>query len=255
MPEGVVAAVIAAGKWKGEAPPGTWRALTPLAGRPMLAYVLDALSASNTVNEMVVIGPSEFSEPFPQVTLLDPTQTLTGNVLVAARAARGKGRVLLVGSDIPLLTPAAVDDFVTACPADRAFCYSIIEKSVVMERYPDMKRTFVRLSDGTYTGGNLILADPEFLIERDAVIEGIYANRKRPLALAGSLGWEVSLRLALTALLRLPLLDVPRAERLVGRTLGGTVAGVPTLHAAIGADLDSVDEIPQFEALLKADGH
>ncbi|MCA1597067.1 MAG: NTP transferase domain-containing protein, partial [Chloroflexi bacterium] len=214
MAEGIIAAVLAAGAWKGEVPAGTpaLRALTPLNGRPMLGYVLDALAGCAAITGVALVGPPELSVAFPHLERLDAADQLTGNVLVASRYALGKGRVMLVGSDIPLLSSAGLQDFVdrSADPDVKLF-YSIIEKRVVAAAYPEMRRTFVRLADGTYTGGNLLFGSPQFLLDSQDRIQAIYDQRKNIPALAGLMGYSLIARLALTSVLRLPLLDVSSA--------------------------------------------
>ncbi|MCA1597382.1 MAG: NTP transferase domain-containing protein [Chloroflexi bacterium] len=254
MAEGIIAAVLAAGAWKGEVPAGTpaLRALTPLNGRPMLSYVLDALAGCKAITGVVLVGPHELSDAFPGVERLDAAEQLTGNVLVASRYALGKGRVMLVGSDIPLLSAAGIQDFVDRCadPEVRLF-YAIIEKGLVASAYPGMRRTFVRLSDGTYTGGNLLFGSPRFLLDSQHRVQAIYDQRKNVPGLARLMGYPLIARLVLTSVLRLPLLDVASAGRLVGKSLGAKVAGVPVGYPEIGADLDSPDEIPYYEDLLR----
>ena len=256
MNNGIVAAVMCAGAWKGEVPAGMspWRALLPLNGRPMLSYVMDAIAASTLVTETVMVAPPEFAELYPHIQRLEPTEQLTTNVVAGARYALGRGRVLLIGSDIPLLTPASIDSFIQDCSAaDVQFFYSIIEKAIVMAKYPQMKRTFLKLSDGTYTGGNLMLSDPQFLLDSLPHIQAIVNARKNVPGLCRYLGLELLVRVALTRL-GLPLLDVARAEALVSRAVHGYAIGVPSTHPEIGADLDSLDEVPVYEAILSGQG-
>jgi GTP:adenosylcobinamide-phosphate guanylyltransferase len=255
MDNGVVAAVMAAGRWKGEVPAGgsPWRSLYPLAGRPMLAYVLDALERSRTVTETILVGPAELSEAFPGVARIDAGAKLTDNVEAACRYAAGKGTVLLTGCDIPLVTAGAIDYFVRECSFNRTrLYYPILEKRAVLKDYPSMKRTFVRMADGTFTGGNVFLAQPDFILDQLPVIQSIYAARKKPLRLAGLLGWELMFRLLLTSGAHLPLLDVTTASRLVGKALGGLVKAIVIPYPSLGADLDSLDEAPLFEKYLLA---
>ena len=250
----VIAAVIAGGRWKGETPAGMteWRALSPVAGRPMVAYILDALAAAKTIHDTILVGPPELSEAFPSIHRLDPTPTLTGNVLAVSQYAAGKGRILLVGSDIPLLTPQSVDNFIHACSStDAKLYYPVIPKDVVLSRYPDMRRTFLKLRDGVYTGGNLILADPQFLLDSGPKVQALYNARKSPFGIARILGPQLLIRMVLTAAAGIPLLDIPLAARLVGRALGAPVAGITVNDPEIGADLDSIDELPAFERALQ----
>jgi molybdopterin-guanine dinucleotide biosynthesis protein A len=252
MDQPVVAGILAGGRWKGTLPDGIapWRALFPLNGAPMAQYVLDAVAP--LVVDTFFIGPPELAGPFSGTERLEAGDSLTDNVVRACRYAAGRGLLLLAACDMPLITAPAVDDFITRCRVlKRQAYYSVVSERVMTSSFPAMRRTYVRLKDGTFTGGNLLLLDPEATLAHEPIIQELYDSRKKPLALASRLGPELLIRAALTHALRLPLLDVDLAGRLISRRLGCTVAGVPTPHAEVGADLDSIAEAPLYSRLLE----
>ena len=107
-------------------------------------------------------------------------------------------RVLVVTSDIPFLTAAAVEDFVARAAATGAdFCYPIIPIAVCRARFPQMQRTTLKVREGTFTGGNLMLLRPASVRRHQETIMRAYAARKRPLRLGGMLGWGLLARIAL----------------------------------------------------------
>src|SRR5690606_30328389 len=140
----------------------TREAQGPGGGRPMLAYVLDALRSAGAVETVVVVGQPEPLAPVTGagVTLVAPGATLVDNLRRGFAALDGAERFLAVTSDVPLLTAAAVDDFVArARAAGGAFHYAVVTRENYEAAFPGSRRTWVRLRDGTFTGGNLFLAE------------------------------------------------------------------------------------------------
>jgi len=169
------------------------RALTPLGGRTMLEYVVSALNRAPSVGEIVVVGAVPQSELYRTVT---PNDTLLGNLLAGLDAAGDGERVLISTSDIPFLTPDAVEDFLTRALATGAdLCCSYVPLALCDAKYPEMKRTAVKLSEGKFTLGNLMLVSPKFLRASEGVITAAYAARKSPVAIARLLGGGLLLRL------------------------------------------------------------
>ena len=56
------------------------------------------------------------------------------------------------------------------------------------QRDASLVRTALRLRDGEFTGGNLVLVRPRFLLTQNARIAAAYAARKSPVQLARLLG-------------------------------------------------------------------
>ncbi len=201
----------------------TNRALTPLGDKTMLAYVAGALGAAASVGRVFVVGdvPGETS----LYARVAPGETLMDNLLAGIHAARAQGhapRLLISTSDIPFLTPAAVDDFVAqSLAADADFGYAIIPIVRCHEAFPQMKRTTLRLREGVFTGGNLMLVNPDYVLGRQETILRAYAARKRVGQMGAMLGWGAYSRGADDCT---PCIDYPHAGSGRGAPAG---RGVP----------------------------
>ena len=95
------------------------KVLHPVAGRPMIGHVLDAVAPLRPVRLAVVIGPgmdSVAAAVAPHETFVQERQDGTGGAVRAAhRLYDGfAGRVLVVYGDTPLLSPQTLSDLVAA---------------------------------------------------------------------------------------------------------------------------------------------
>jgi bifunctional UDP-N-acetylglucosamine pyrophosphorylase/glucosamine-1-phosphate N-acetyltransferase len=90
------------------------KALQPIAGRPLLAHVLDAVRAAGGGEAAVVVGPdgeavaAEARRVLPQAqTFVQAERRGTAHAVLAARAAiaRGADDVLVIFADTPLIRP------------------------------------------------------------------------------------------------------------------------------------------------------
>ena len=167
-------------------------------GRPLLAHVLDALGKASGIGRLAVVGP-EAARPWlpPGALLVHDAGGLMDNVEAALRALGSEGPVLVVASDIPLLTPEAVEEFLAASrdvPAD--FCYAIVPRDAVERAFPGAQKTYVAVADGTFTGGSLMLVRPQVIERVRPLVERLLAARKKPWLLAQAFGWSVVLKFA-----------------------------------------------------------
>jgi GTP:adenosylcobinamide-phosphate guanylyltransferase len=222
------------------------RALAPVAGRPMVTWVLEAVSAAETVDRIVLVGAESLTDAPGARQRLRAGGDLLDAIERGMGACPGAGHVLLVSADIPALTPEGVDAFVREGIASGAdFVYPIISRETNEARFPGLKRTYLRLSDGVYTGGNLFLARPEALLRQRDLIRRAYAARKRPFQLACIVGWGVLLRVLFR---RLSLAD---AEAALSRLMGGNARAIVTEHAELGADIDRVADLEAMSRYLE----
>ncbi len=232
------------------------RALTALGAQTMLDYVVRALADAPSVGRIVVVGNVPASDAYQPIP---PGETLMDNLFAGIAAARQSSQathLLISTSDIPFLTPASVDDFV-ACSlaADADFCYPIIPIDLCRAAYPQMKRTTVRLREGTFTGGNLMLINPDFVLTQRDTLARAYAARKHPVQLGAMLGWGLLARLLVAQTLAPSVLTVPQLEQGVARLLGHgcRARAIQTRYAEIGTDIDSPEDVALARQLLAGD--
>ena len=225
------------------------RAETPLLGKKMIQYVLDALRESPHVGSICVVGDVQCEGADK---IIPSAGNLIDNLIAGVKASDSGGRVLMVTSDIPMLTSAAVEDFLERCSGVEAeFCYAIISKAANEARFPGMKRTYVKLAEGTFTGGNIMLFSSRVIVENAGLIRDLLAARKSPLRLAGIIGMSFLLR-AFTAQTIWPgALKLSFAEKTVGRIVRATLKAVPTPYAEIGADVDNMEQVDSAENALR----
>lgn len=217
------------------------RALTPVNGRPMLCWVLDALAGAGSVSGVTVVGQAPAEAACARV----PDQGGFVDNLFAGLQAAGPGEVVAVATcDIPFLTPEAVDDLVRrglALGAD--IVYPIVAVERCQARFPGVPRTSLRLREGRFTGGNVTLLRRGFVDAQRGRIEAAYAARKSPGRLAAMLGAGVTLRLAATLALRRPLLGLADLEVAISRQVGGRARALISDYAELATDLDRPADI------------
>ncbi|HEY8417919.1 MAG TPA: hypothetical protein VIK93_07785, partial [Limnochordales bacterium] len=173
-----------------------------------------------------------------------------------AASAAGTGgpgsRLLVVTSDIPLVTAAAIEDFLDRCrrrdaaagPRALDAFYPMVSRENSEARFPGQRRTYVRLRSGSYTGGNCVLLSPAVLLKQRELFEQAVALRKDPVRMARLLGLGFIIRF-LTR--RLEAADI---ERVVRERLGINGAIIEVPYAEIGFDVDKPEDLELAHRML-----
>ena len=218
-----------------------FEALIDIAGKPMVTFVAEALSQSEQVRNIFVLGPSAALAKcqFPaNVLIIEGGRTIVDTIRRGMMELGHSEKTLVATADIPLLTAEAVNHFLGQCKKVSAdLYYPIVRKEVNEQRYPGARRTYVRLQEGVYTGGNLFLVNPAIVDSCAQIAEKIIANRKRPLRLCQMLGWSFVFRFLLGSL---RLADV---EARVEEILGITGAVIQSPYPELGIDVDKPSDL------------
>lgn len=230
-----------------------YEALIEIAGRPMIAYVLEALRGTSEVGRLVVVGPGELDPvvgAFVGAERIDPGPDVMANVRAGVGYLAASGatdRILIATSDIPLLTPEAVQDFLTRCQelGDLDVYYPVVLRERSEEAYPGVERTYIRLRDGAVTGGNLFLIRSDVIDRSGPFLEEAVSLRKHPLKMSRLLGPRVIMKAAVS---RLSADDV--AQR-VQQMLGLRGRAVFTPFAEIGVDVDKPADLALARSVIE----
>lgn len=225
------------------------RALTPIGPKTMLTYVIDALGESASAGRIFVVGNVPPDAQYGQVA---PGASLIENLLAGLEAAgKDADAVLVSTSDIPFLTPEAVDDFVLrAQESDADICLPYVSLDLCRERFPQMKRTALKLREGTFTLGNMAFVRPAVLLAHRDTIMAAYAARKSVWKLGRMLGAPLLLRVILSQTLMPQTLTVAALETSVTRLLGCRARGVISAHPEVGADVDKPEDVQIAREIL-----
>ncbi|CUH95468.1 hypothetical protein P22_1539 [Propionispora sp. 2/2-37] len=228
----------------------TYEALIEIAGKPMIYYIVNALAGCRDIGRIFLLGPvEELSHcKFPvQPVIAAAGQSIMDTIANGMSLLDHTDKVLVVTADIPFLTAAAIEDFLGKCAGQEAdFYYPIISREISSQSYPKARRTYVRLQEGTFTGGNVFLVNPRIVPQCLKKANHIIARRKNPLRLCGLLGWTFVFRFLCGNL----SLDI--IQRRASEILGIQGAVIYSRYAEIGMDVDKPGELTLARSKMAA---
>jgi len=166
--------------------------------------------------------------------------------VVAAVEHLGFARpVLVTTADHALLTPEMVAHFCAAAIASGADVAAGLESAdILLDAYPDARRTFIRFADGRYSGCNLFALVNPRAMRAVEFWRRIERERKKPWRLARAFGW----RLLLAYLFGIFTLDRAMAE--ASRVVGIRVAAVAMPFTDAAIDVDKPEDLEAVERIL-----
>ncbi len=218
---------------------GQPKALLDVAGKPMIQWVLDALSGSRLVERVVIIGLDADSglNCEKPLSFLPNQGSMVDNILAGIREVQRQNpqadQVLTVSSDIPAITAEMVDWVAEQALAhDLDILYNVIERQVMEARYPNSRRSYTRLKDVEVCGGDLNAVAARMASSKQDIWERITAARKNVFKQAALIGYDTLL------LLLLRQLTLNRAIEIVCRRLHIQGKAVLCPYAEIGMDVD-----------------
>lgn len=259
LPSSVEALVLAGSRPGGDAMADSRgisvKALIPVTGKAMLAHVTDALLGHRAIDKVHLLA-----QDFAPFWADSDTSGLESNPRVLAQTsgatiATSLDRVLdqdgtrypmlITTADNVLLSAPMIDDFLSAAE-DTDIAIAVVEKQVLLRRYPASRRTWLKLRGGQYSGANLFyFGSPKArqILRYWAEVE---QDRKK--------GWKILtifgpwlLFLAVTR-----MLTVDQLAARVGKKLGLTIRIVKMAQAEACIDVDKDSDLEMVEQILTA---
>ena len=222
------------------------RAMIKVGGTTMLDRVASALSGTD---EIIAVGDVESDLVS---FILPPKNTLMENLAAAFKKAKGD-YILLCTSDIPFVNRKCIEDFVKEGYKLKAdFVYPICDRKDCIKVYPILKRTYVKIKEGEFTGGNVMLMKRDFLEKILPLMQELYEARKSPLKLAKMIGFDVIGKLILSRIFP-NVLDIAFLEKKISGIFGAEARALIVRDPSICEDLDSPEELEKFEKIIGAD--
>lgn len=217
---------------------GGIKAMLPIAGKPMIQWVLDALGASDHVESVTVVGLS----PMTDLTCAKPLTLLPENTHLLAglqdaantlRANHPEARyALILTCDIPAVTPAAIDWMATQVQADDAdFYYTFIDRANMEARFPQTRRAWSQLKDRQVCSAELTGVRLDRIDSGHPFLEKLLLSHRSPLRQVSLIGYDTMF------LLLVRQLTLPEAEKSINQRFKMNARALLCPFAEAGMDL------------------
>lgn len=231
------------------------KCLAPVAGRAMLERVVEALAASGEVGRIAVsLTTPDLLDGLPALAPLRHEGRLRAlaaagspsrSVLQAVEEIDDPFPLLITTADHALLTTAMVDHFLRASRAAGAeVTAGLTASAVLLARYPQSQRTYLKFRDERYSGSNLFALMSPAALALPRLWRRVEQQRKQPWRIAAVFGPG----LLLGYLLRCFTLEGAMAR--ISARLGVTVAAVKMPMAEAAIDVDKAADLELVEAIL-----
>ncbi len=236
-----------------EATQGHPKAMVDVAGKPMVQWVLDALTDARSIDNVIVVGLTEKSglKCGKKMYFVSNQGKMVENLQAGARKALEVNKdaeyVLLVSSDIPAIDGKMVDWVVdTAMQTKLDVYYNVIQRQVMEKRFPGSKRTWTKLKDMEICGGDMNVGRISLIVTDETDMwDKITNSRKNPLKQAALIGFDTAL------LLLTGKLTLQNAETKVMNRMKITGKAVVCPYAEVGMDVDKPHQLEIMRADMK----
>lgn len=231
-----------------------FKAVIPINGRPMIAWVLDALLNSRRIGRIVIISQDShiLSDPMlvqyatnPRIAVHTGKAGISQSIMSIAGQSTLPWPMMVTTADHPLLTTRMIDDF-HARSAGSDLSVAMVARQTVLARYPESSRTWLRFSDDGYTGANLFALRSPATWNALQLWAGAEQDRKKAIRLFARFGPKLAFR-AITR-----TITGPDGIALAGRRLGIEAQLVALDDADAAIDVDKWSDYRQAEAILSA---
>lgn len=225
------------------------KALIPVAGMRMVQRPVGTLLTSDQVETIHVLAqqPERIREVLrsdPRLRVEQSGETIAATIEAFCFDPNMHWPVLVTTSDHALLTPDMIAEFLAKAEGSD-LAIGVVSRSVMLERFPQAQRTWLKFRGGAYSGANLfLLGGPEVR----AAIELWRSNeqdRKKAWRLLFSLGFVGFLGAALRMRTLQQTLDR------IGRKLRLTIRAVEMSDPLAAIDVDKPADHELVTAILE----
>lgn len=236
------------------------KALLPIAGRPMVLRVVEALRSSPLVGPIYIVGPTavqlqaspELEDLLEQagVSWVAPSPGPCRSTSSALERIPEDQPVLVTTADHALLDVDMLSAFLSDAKRSGAdLAVAVASRAGVRAAWPGARRTGLRLRDGDWCGCNLFALLTPAARRAPAFWQRVEGARKRPWLMAWLLGWG-TLLLFLTRRLTLA-----SGLRRLGRRAGLDLHAVVMDQPAAAVDVDTVADWNMVREALAGTAH
>lgn len=225
------------------------KALVPIEGRPMIAFVAEALLAVPRIGRILVMAQDP-AAVLAAAGLADPRLVpvasgagISASIAAVAGGASAPWPVIVATADHPLLTPAMIEAVMDGVGAADV-AVGVVNAAVLHAAYPENKRTWLRFSDGGWTGANLFALAGPGAAKGLAAWSEVERDRKKAWTLIRHFGLGLALRAATRTI------TLAGAMIRASRALGFAARPVALPFADAAIDVDKLSDHRQASAIL-----
>lgn len=227
-------------------------ALIIIGNYPMIYYVYKSLRQSQYIRNIVISGPVDALRNLlgreENLFFVAAGDDVIESLANAARVLEEYGsteRLLVMPTDIPFITSTAIDDFIEKTETmDADIFYPVTTREVNEAKFPGVVRTYVKMKEGTFTGGNLFVLRRNVIRKSIDTAREIIARRKNPLALARVFGFTTVVRYIMGTL------TLKQAEKRFQEVIGIKGRAIVSSYAEVGVDVDKPSDLELAQKYL-----
>jgi GTP:adenosylcobinamide-phosphate guanylyltransferase len=226
------------------------KAFVEIGGTALVARVIAALRSSGEIARITVVAPPA-AHGHPALAGADERRADGARMIESLESglagAPPDELVLVAASDLPVLTSAAIDEFLRgARTRDLDVAYAIVAQREHRDAYPAVPHTWAKMVEGRFCGGGLTALKPRVLPALRGVLDDLGRARKSPLRLAALFGWDILPRFALGSL------TVAAAEARAGAILGAPAGAIRCSHPEVAVNVDRPADVALANGLVGA---
>ena len=205
----------------------------------MIYHVVRTLHVSPHIGKIVILS-QEIEHLRPAVDaaggaiLVESQNSISLSIKAQAETLGFSAPLLVTTADHPLLTVEMIDEFIRNADGDLAV--AMVERQNMLKKFPDAQRTWLRFSDGAWSGANLF----GLMSQKSSLALDLWVDAEQDRKKAWRLFLHFGLLLAARALTR--SIGLNQAMAKAGKRLGLKAKLVSLTDPVAAIDVDKLSD-------------
>lgn len=218
------------------------KCLLSLKDKPLAFYVLNALKEAG-IEKISYVGPTVPTiEGF--LTAKTPDQgKMLANLTAGLSKIPTNKRILIATADLPCIKPGTIRSLIEKDPGN-GVVYPIVSSENMEKAYPNGKRTYAKILEGRFTGGNIFIIDGFLAEQLIKNLEKVIEHRKNPLQLARLFGFFTLVKFLFGQV------SIPEIEKRASKIIKMPAKALIFDHPDIAFDIDKPNDLDLAQKYL-----
>ncbi len=230
-----------------------FKVTAPVAGKPMIMHTLSSLESMMNISHIYVLSqsPDELKStlgdysPGEKVIFLKSGSGIASSILTAWKSIGLSVPFIITTADNCMIRQEHVDDFLAKAEKNKAdLSLGLVEKTQLVNRYPESRRTWLTFKDISATGCNLFLVQSEAAENIISYWKSFESRPKKVFKLAWSIGPIIFIKYLLKQM------SVKASFEYISKKTLTQVQAVVVSDPDIAIDADKISDIVQIESIF-----